>query len=163
MILPLVVLDVRAAVQADPDHRPALADLQAWERRHGRVPAGAFVALHTGWAERWPDPQAMRNADTDGRRHSPGCSELVLRFLLEEREAAAIGYDTLDTDPGADLTGGRAELEVLILCADRYQIELLANLDRVPESGALVVASWPKARHGSGFPARMFAIVPPED
>jgi len=40
------------------------------------------------------------------------------------------------------------------------QIELLANLDQVPESGAIVVASFPKPQGGSGFPARMFAIVP---
>jgi kynurenine formamidase len=32
------------------------------------------------------------------------------------------------------------------------------NLDKVPETGALIMASWPKARGGSGFPARVVAI-----
>ncbi|MEQ8224242.1 MAG: cyclase family protein, partial [Candidatus Eremiobacterota bacterium] len=31
---------------------------------------------------------------------------------------------------------------------------------KVPESGALVVVSFPKPEGGSGFPARIFAIVP---
>jgi len=34
------------------------------------------------------------------------------------------------------------------------------GLDQVPESGAIVVVSFPKPKGGSGFPARVFAIVP---
>jgi kynurenine formamidase len=41
-----------------------------------------------------------------------------------------------------------------------YQIELLANLDQVPEAGALIIVSFPKPKDGSGFPARVFAICP---
>jgi kynurenine formamidase len=37
---------------------------------------------------------------------------------------------------------------------------LLTNLDQVPEAGAIVVASFPKPQNGSGFPARVFAILP---
>jgi kynurenine formamidase len=55
---------------------------------------------------------------------------------------------------------GRAPLERYVLAHDRYQIELLTGLDQVPEHGALIVASWPKAQNGSGFPARVFAICP---
>ena len=43
---------------------------------------------------------------------------------------------------------------------DRYQVELLANLDKVPESGALVIVAFPKPKGGSGFPARVFAVLP---
>jgi kynurenine formamidase len=41
-----------------------------------------------------------------------------------------------------------------------YHIELLTNLDKVLESGAIVVVSFPKPKGGSGFPARVFAILP---
>ena len=41
-----------------------------------------------------------------------------------------------------------------------YQIELLTNLDKVPEAGAIVVVAFPKPKGGSGFPARVFSIVP---
>jgi len=37
---------------------------------------------------------------------------------------------------------------------------LLANLDKVPEAGAIVVVTFPKPKGGSGFPARVFAILP---
>lgn len=47
-----------------------------------------------------------------------------------------------------------------MLGTDHYQIELLANLDQIPEAGALVVVTFPKPLEGSGFPARVFAIVP---
>jgi len=46
------------------------------------------------------------------------------------------------------------------LSTNHYQIELLTNLDQVPEYGAIVVVSFPKPKGGSGFPARVFAILP---
>jgi len=36
----------------------------------------------------------------------------------------------------------------------------LTNLDKMPEYGALVVVTFPKPKDGSGFPARVFAILP---
>ena len=51
-------------------------------------------------------------------------------------------------------------LETYILSTNHYQIELLTNLEQTPESGALVAVSFPKPKVGSGFPARVFAILP---
>jgi kynurenine formamidase len=51
-------------------------------------------------------------------------------------------------------------LETYILSTNHYQIELLTNLDPVPEAGAIAVVSFPKPKGGSGFLARVFAIVP---
>jgi kynurenine formamidase len=47
-----------------------------------------------------------------------------------------------------------------VLGTNHYQIEMLANLDQVPEYGALVMVSFPKPDSGSGFPARVIAISP---
>ena len=38
--------------------------------------------------------------------------------------------------------------------------ELLNRLDDVPATGAMVIVTWPKPKHGSGFPARVLAILP---
>lgn len=160
MIAPLVVFDVAAAAAADPDHAAGPEVLHAYESEHGPLPAGAFVALHTGWGRRWPDGDAMHGRDASGEAHHPGWSVGLLRLLLEERGVMAVGHDTTDTDPGAVVAAGSAPAETYVLAADRWQIELLANLDRVPPAGALIVASWPKPLRGSGFPARAFAIVP---
>jgi len=160
MVLPLVVIDVHEAVARDPDYAATLDDVAAWERRHGPIPDGAFVALRTDWSRRWPDPAAMRNADAEGTPHTPGWGLEALRHVLEVRKAVAVGHETLDTDPGSATSRGDYSREAYVLGRDRYQIEALANLDRLPESGAIVVAAFPKPRGGSGFPARVFAIAP---
>jgi len=160
MLLPLVVIDVSQQATADPDYRITMQDIERWEQRHGPVPAGAFVAMRTDWSQRWPDAAAMRNEDEAGVAHYPGWSQQVLSYLYEERGITASGHETTDTDPGVATSAGDYSLEAYILGQDRYQIELLANLDAVPEYGAIAVVSWPKPLKGSGFPARVFAIVP---
>ncbi len=160
MILPLVVLDVHAKAARNPDYVVAMDDVRAWELRHGPVPAGAFVALRTDWSLRWPDDAAMQNRDSRGVAHYPGWSLPVLRYLYEQRHITASGHETTDTDPGIAVTRDDYSLERYVLGTNHYQIELLANLDRVPEAGALVVVSFPKPKDGSGFPARVFAILP---
>jgi kynurenine formamidase len=66
----------------------------------------------------------------------------------------------MNPEPGVATSKGDYSLETYILGSDHYQIELLANLDEVPEAGAMVVVAFPKPKGGSGFPARVFAIVP---
>jgi len=158
MILPLVVLDVRRQVAADADYAVTVSDLEAHEAEHGTIPAGAFVALHTGWAHRWPDGTAMANRDVEGVAHTPGWGVPALTFLVEQRDVTAIGHETADTDPGALVSSG-CPAETYVLGADTWQIEMLTGLDQVPPTGALIVATWPKPREGSGFPARAFAII----
>jgi kynurenine formamidase len=160
MILELVVLDVRAEAAADADFAATAASVAAHEAEHGTIPAGSFVALLTGSGDRWPDTAAIRNEDADGVPHGPGWSVDALRVLVEERGVAAIGHDTTDTDPSARVARGEIPAETYVLGADRWQIELLANLGQVPARGALIVATWPKPLGGSGFPARCFAIAP---
>jgi len=160
MILPLVVLDVHAMVAANPDYVVTMDDVRDWERRNGPIPAGAFVALRTDWSKRWPDMARMQNRDARGTAHYPGWSLEVLKYLYEVRGITASGHETTDTDPGLATTKDDYSLETYVLSRNRWQIELLANLDRVPEHGALVVATFPKPQDGSGFPARVFAILP---
>jgi len=159
MVLPLVVVDVRNRVACDVDHAASAEDINVHEARHGRIAEGSFVALLTGWGDHWPDGEAMTNRDDDGAAHYPGWGVDALRFLVEQRGVTAVGHDTTDTDPGAVVSGGSAPAETYVLGADRWQIELMAGLERVPATGALVVASWPKPKEGSGFPARVFALV----
>jgi kynurenine formamidase len=160
MILPLVVIDVHEKVARDPDYTLTMADVTDWEAAHGPIPVGSFVAMRTDWSKRWPDQAAMQNADAAGVAHYPGWSRETLSYLYETRKITASGHETTDTDPGAATSKGDYALESYILGQDHYQIELLANLDRVPEAGALVVVTWPDIRNGTGFPARVIAILP---
>jgi kynurenine formamidase len=160
MILPLVVLDVHEQAARNPDYTIRMDDVRDWERRHGPIPEGAFVAMRTDWSKRWPDAKTMRNEDAKGVAHYPGWSKEVLKYLYEDRKIMASGHETLDTDPGIATSKGDYSLETYILGTDHYQIELLTNLDEVPEAGAIVVVAFPKPKGGSGFPARVFAILP---
>lgn len=158
MVLPLVVLDITEKVKNSADATPSMQDVESWERRHGLIPKGAFVALRTDWSNHWPDVAAMANHDANGVSHTPGWSKEVLAFLFETRQITAIGHEQTDTDPGLATSRGDYSLEYYVLSLGRWQIELMTNLSKVPQAGALVVASWPKPLAGSGYPARVFAI-----
>ena len=84
----------------------------------------------------------------------------MLEYLYVKRGITASGHETTDTDPGIAVTRDDYSLERYVLGTDHFQIELLANLDRVPEAGALILVSFPKPENGSGFPARAVAVVP---
>jgi kynurenine formamidase len=160
MILPLVVIDVHQKVATNPDYTLSLTDVKDWEKAHGDIPAGAFVAMRTDWSKRWPDSSKIQNLDKKGVAHYPGWSLEALTYLYTVRNITASGHETSDTDPGVATSKDDYSLEAYILKQNKFQIEFLANLDKVPEKGALVVVTWPKAKNGSGFPARAFAILP---
>jgi kynurenine formamidase len=160
MILRLVLVDVHSDAAENPDYTLTIERLKKWEADHGQIPAGAFVAMRTDWSKRWPDAAKMANKDAKGVAHYPGWSLPALKFLYEDRQITASGHETTDTDPGVATTKDDYSLETYILSTNHYQIELLTNLDQVPESGAIAVVSFPKPKGGSGFPARVFAILP---
>lgn len=150
MILRLVVLDDTPYLAGDPNHAFSIADLRTWERRHGRIPKGAFVALRTDMYKDWDrDPERFK------RSPFPAWSFEVVKFLFEQRGVTAIGHEAMDTD-----TTDKMESETYLLQKGHFQIEVMTNLDQVPPTGALVVVSWPKVKNGLGFPARAFAILP---
>lgn len=160
MLLPLVVLDIHEKASKNPDYTVSMDDVKTWESKYGKIPEGCFVALRTDWSKRWPGQAAMLNRDSNGTFHYPGWSMEVLQYLYEDRMVTASGHETTDTDPGFLTSKDSYTMESYVLGGDHFQIELLANLDKVPEYGALIVVAFPKPEGGSGFPARAFAILP---
>jgi len=150
MILRLVVLDDTPYLAKDENHPFSVADLMAWEKRHGRVPKGAFAALRTDMSKDWDTNPARFK-----RSPFPAWAVETVKYLIEQRGVSAIGHESLDTD-----VTDKMESETYILQHGHFQIEVMANLDLVPATGALIVVTWPKVRDGLGFPARAFAILP---
>lgn len=157
LIAPLVVIDVRERVAANPDYALDRETLDAWEREHGPVPDGAVVALLTGWDARWTDPERYRNADEGGTLHFPGFGVEASTFLVETRGVRAVAVDTLSTDPGIGTSFAQHKS---FLAHGAYQIENLRNLDALPPTGATIVVGVLPIRAGSGAPARVIAIIP---
>jgi kynurenine formamidase len=150
MILPLVVFDMTPMLATDPNHALTVDDVKAWEQRHGRVPAGAFAALRTDMYKDWESNPARFK-----RSPFPAWSLAAIQFLFNERKVTAIGHESLDTD-----TTESMDSETWILRQNHFQIEAMANLEKVPPTGAVIIVTWPKVDHGFGFPARAFAILP---
>ncbi len=150
MVLPLCVVDVSAKVAHDPDYALEMDDILAWEKRHGRIPEGAFVAMRSDWHKR--EGAAFLNKDAQGDCHYPGWSLPALQFLCEERDITAIGHEPPDTDPAVTAKTALWAGELYFLKQDKHQIEMLRNLDQVPPAGAL--------KDAPGFTVRCFAICP---
>ncbi len=122
MILPLVVLDDTPYLAKDPNHAFSVDDLKAWERQHGQIPKGAFVALRTDMYKDWDaDPERFK------RSPFPAWAFETIKFLYEQRGVTATGHESMDTD-----TTDKMDSETYILQHGHYQIEVMANLDKVP-------------------------------
>lgn len=160
LIGPAVVIDVTDHVT--PDYLVTVADLSAWEAAHGPIPDGAIVLLRTGWSSRWPDAAAYLGTDQKGPEaipllHFPGLDPDAARWLVAERNIDAIGIDTASIDYGQSsdyLT------HQIIYGANIPGFENVAHLERLPESGAFVIALPTMIVGGSGAPLRIVGFVP---
>ena len=150
MILKLIVFDVTPHLARDPNHALTVKDIERWEKVHGTIPRGAFAALRTDMYKDWSE-----NPERFKRYPFPAWSLEAIKFLFNQRGITAIGHEALDTD-----TKDNFESEKWILTNGHWQIEVMANLDKVPATGSLIVVTWPKVQNGFGFPARAFAILP---
>jgi kynurenine formamidase len=150
-VRPLVVISIVEQVKRDPGYHLQAADVLAWEAQHGRVPAGSVVMVRSDWSKDWPDPALAT------RTSFPGVSLEALRFLHEDRHILFHGHEPLDTDTTPTLEG-----EAWLMHHGYTQAEGVANLDQVPETGALIVIGYPKLGGGTGGYARYIAICPPD-
>lgn len=160
MAMPLCVIDLTEKMAAEgPDTAVTVADIEAWEAEHGRIPEGAFVALRTDWYLRWPDNDALNNFDERGGEHCPGWSLPAAKFLYEERGIAMNGHETLDTDASyLAVEADDLAVERYVLDNGHLQVELMANLDKVPPTGAIVFVAWPHIEGATGLPVRAVAV-----
>jgi kynurenine formamidase len=160
LMAPAVVIDIAKQSAADPDYRLTVADVNAWESRNGKIPAGAIVLLRTGWGSRYGNRKAYFGDDTPGatdKLHFPSYGADAARLLVEQRHVGAIGIDTASIDYGQSRD---FIVHQIALGAGVPGLENIANLDRLPERGAFVVALPMKIAGGSGGPLRIVALIP---
>ena len=156
LIAPLAVVSVESRAASDHDTLLTVDDIRAWERQHGRLPAGAFVAMLSGWDSRVGDSGQFLNADAEGVHHWPGFSVEAARFLTEERDIVGAGVDTLSLDTG---TSADFAAHQTLLPAGKYGLELMANLASVPPAGATLIVGAMKHLGGTGGPVRALAVA----
>ena len=153
-VAPLAVLDISARAANDPDTQVTPDDILAWESQYGPLPAGAFVAMNSGWASRVNDADTFLNQDASDVPHFPGFHPDAA-LLVNERNIVGLGVDTVSLDFGAATV---FDTHLTLLGAAKYGIENLANLDEAPPSGATVIIGGPKHETSSGGPTRVYAL-----
>ena len=148
-IRPLVVISIVDQVAKNPGYHLQVADIERWEAKHGRIPAGSVVMVRSDWSKEWPNPGLAT------REVFPGVSLSALKFLHLQRHILFHGHEPLDTDTTPTLEG-----EHWLMHHGYTQAEGVAHLDEVPETGCLVTIGYPKFKGGLGGYARYVAICP---
>ncbi len=161
LIGPACVIDVTAETEAaNGDHLLTVADLEAWQAEHGEIPDGAWVLLRSGWGARAHDQELFLNVGENGPR-TPGPDAAAARWLAEHPAVAGFGTETVGIDAGS---AGAMEppfpLHNFLLGAGKLGLTQLANLERVPVTGAMLIVAPLRLVGGTGSPSRVYAFVP---
>jgi kynurenine formamidase len=157
-----VVIDVTEASSREADYRVTVDDITRWEQQHGQIPSGAIVLLRTGFARHWPDAArylgtAERGEAAVAKLHFPGLHPDTAKWIVANRRVKAIGLDTASIDYGQSTN---YESHQILYGRDIPAFENLASLERLPATGAFVVALPMKIKGGSGAPLRVIALLP---
>lgn len=158
---PAAVVDVSARAAEDPSHQVTMEELRAWEAEHGRIPDGAFLLLFTDRGRLWPDAEAYMGTERQGEEavaelEFPGLHPEAAEWLVEERNVSAVGLDTPSLDHGASTS---FETHQVLFEANVYGLENVANLDRLPPTGATILALPMLLEGGTGGPVRILALL----
>ncbi len=157
LVAPACVIDCSAAAANDGDYLLTVPVIEAWEARHGKIPAGNWVLFRSDWSKR--SGAAYANVLADGA-HTPGPDAAAVQFLVD-RGALGLGVETIGTDAGqAHLMNPMYPAHTLMHGAGRWGLQCLCNLDQLPATGAMIIAPPLKILGGSGSPLRVLALVP---
>jgi kynurenine formamidase len=159
LVAPSVVIDISAQSARDRDYRASPEDVLAWEKEYGSIPPRSIVVFRTGWGRFWPDRKQYLGSDAPGditHLHFPGLTRQTAELLVKRRPLG-VGIDTasIDYGPSADFI-----VHQVLNGAGIFGIENIANADRLPSTGATMIALPMKIGEGSGGPARVVALLP---
>lgn len=154
LVVPAYVIDVSTKIT--DDYRISVKDIEAFEKKHGAIPADCLVIGYTGWSKRWEEHQQYTNRDDVGKMHFPGFSIEAAQLLIN-RKIAGIAIDTFSPDGGDETV----PIHKMILKANLYIIENIMNVDLLPPTGAFVIALPIKILDAVEVPARVIGLLPP--
>ena len=159
LIGPAVVIDKSKEALANADYLLTLNDIRAFERQHGALPKGSWLLYRTGWDARANDQKAFLNANETGP-HTPGIDVELAKWLANESPFNGVGVETVGTDAGAAHSFNPPfPCHQFLLGANKYGLTQLANLAKLPPTGAVLVVAPLKLVKGSGSPCRALALV----
>ena len=154
---PGVVIDIAPRAEVNADTTLTLQDIRDWEAKHGRIPDGAVVLLHTGWGRFWDNYSRYKNQDAMGKLHFPAYSGEAAKFLIHDRKAKGLGIDNLSIDSGISKDFA---VHHIVNKAGRYGLENVARLEMLPARGFFLIVAPIRIEAGSGGPTRILAVLP---
>ena len=160
---PAAKIDVTNKSLSNRDYQLTVEDILAWEKKHGRIPQGAWVIMQSGIDGRfYPNRKEVLGTEKTGKAavaelHFPGFSPEAVAFLLAKRTITGIAIDTPSIDPGSSKD---FKVHQELCNAQKLALENIANLEKIPESGALLYVIPMFIKNGTGAPARVFAELP---
>lgn len=155
---PVCVIDCSEGAKTDDDFELTPEIIEAWESEHGRIPEDSWVLMRTDWSKR--RGAEYLNMREDGP-HSPGPTPEAIRLLVDERGIRGFGTETVGTDAGqGPHYSPPYPAHYYLHGAGRYGLQCLNNLDLLPPTGAMIVATPLKIKKGTGSPLRVIALVP---
>jgi len=159
-MVPAAVIDISEKCAENPDYQLTVEDITAWEKRHGRLPKGAWIVVNTDWYKRASDPISFFNADASGTWHFPGVGIEAANVIVEERDINGVALDVTSVDRGMDVSTGNSAVHEILLGAEILVVENLINLDELPAKGAVLTLSPLLVDKASGGPVRVIAGLP---
>jgi kynurenine formamidase len=156
LVVPLAVIDVASKAAENPDYLLTREDLAAWENKHGRLPDNCCVAMNSGWAAHVGNAAKFSGKDASGVLHFPGFDPDAAVWLVQERKVLGLAVDTLSLDHGPSKD---FKVHTAWLPSGRWGLESVANLEKLPASGATLVVGLAKVKDATGGPARLIALL----
>ncbi|WP_259065217.1 cyclase family protein [Mucilaginibacter sp. X4EP1] len=154
LIVPLIVIDIRAKAAMNRDAELTVSDIEKFEEVNGRIKPHSCVMMLSGWGKYVKTPVYM-GIDGNGNKHFPGFSVDAVKFLAKNRAIAGIGADVISFDPGID---NNYSTHKMLFSYGKWAVENVANLEKVPVTGAILIVGAPKIGEATGGIARIFAV-----
>ena len=159
LVAPINVIDCSKESAENEDFLLTADHVKAWEDEHGEIKAGEWVVMRSDWDSRVDDEGKFLNADETGP-HSPGPTPDCIEYLLSKK---IVGWGTQCIGTDAGQAGGMEPpypAHNLLHRDNCFGLASLANLDKLPAKGAILIAAPLKIQNGTGSPIRALALVP---
>jgi kynurenine formamidase len=149
LIRPFVNIDVSQNV-LDENYQVSVKDIEKFEQENGSIEKGSFVAIRTGWDKFWNDnPKKYVN-----NHLFPHIAKETAEFLLK-KDICGLGVDTISPD----IPKNGFFVHELFLGNNKYIVENIANLSKMPAKNCFVMIMPIKGKDITEAPVRMIGLV----
>jgi kynurenine formamidase len=156
-----VVIRITEKVKENRNYQFSVKDILDWEKKHGIIAKNSILLIDTGSNKFWPNRKEYMGTDERGQEavkklKFPGIHPDAAKFLATKRKIKAVGLDT----PSIDFGGSKIfETHQILFEKNIPGFENVANLDKLPTKGFIIIALPMKIKGGSGGPLRIVAFI----